>query len=72
MSKTYIKQRVCTSCLSPSIVGIDCICVYSNNYPVIELEFEHCNCCNNTSNQYADTEFNQQQLKQLEDESKTD
>lgn len=72
MSKTYIKHKVCTSCLSPAIIDSDCICVYSNNYPVIELEFEHCNCCNNTSDEYADTEFNQQQLKTLEDESKTE
>jgi hypothetical protein len=67
MSKTYIKYKVCTECLSPGIIDADCICVYSRNYPTIELEFEHCSCCGNTSDEYADTEFNETQLKKLED-----
>jgi hypothetical protein len=68
MSKTYVKHKVCTNCLSHAVVNSDCICTYSRNYPVIELEFESCNCCGNTSHEYADTEFNQEQLKQLENE----
>jgi hypothetical protein len=68
MSGSFIKHKVCTSCLSPVIIHIDCICTYSNKYPTIELEFEHCSCCGHTSEKYADTEFNYSQLKQLEDE----
>ena len=67
MSKKYVKHKVCTECLSPSIIDADCICVYSKNYPTVELEFEHCSCCRNTSDEYADTEFNEAQLKKLED-----
>lgn len=68
MSKNFVREKVCTSCLSPAIVDVDCICTYSNKYPTIELEFEHCSCCGHTSEDYADTEFNNSQLKQLEDE----
>jgi hypothetical protein len=68
MSKTYVKYKVCTQCLSPSIIDADCICVYSRNYPTVELEFEHCSCCGNTSDEYADTEFNEEQLDKLNQE----
>ena len=68
MSKTYVKHKVCTQCLSPIMVDADCICVYRRNYPTVELEFEHCNCCGHTSDDYADTEFNEEQLDKLEDE----
>jgi hypothetical protein len=50
------------------IIDANCVCVYSRNYPTVELEFKHCDCCGHTSDEYADTEFNQQQLEQLEDE----
>lgn len=66
--KTYLeKHKVCTHCLSVDIMFAECRCVISNNYPVIELEFEHCSCCGHiiTDGQPAETEFNEKQLKTL-------
>ena len=65
MNKAYIKHKVCAQCLSPAIIDSDCICVYGNKYPIIELEFERCDCCNRTSDEYAETEFNEEQLKKI-------
>jgi len=67
MNKTYDKEKVYTLCLSPTITDVDCVCVYHRNYPTVEIEFEHCNCCEHTSDNYADTEFNKTHLKKLED-----
>jgi hypothetical protein len=59
-----IKEKVCASCHSLSIVDKDCVCVWENKYPVIELEFEQCDHCGNISDEPADTEFNRKQLEE--------
>jgi hypothetical protein len=58
---SLVKEKVCTSCLSPHIVDKDCICTYQRNYPTIELEFKKCNCCGQVDYHPADTEFNNEQ-----------
>lgn len=62
--ETYlVKHKVCTSCLSIEVTDVDCVCVYENDYPIIELEFEVCSCCGKPiTNHPADTEFNNKQL----------
>ena len=52
------KIIVCTDCYSPDIIDSDCICTYSNDYEVIELEFDVCECCGNAL-EIADTKFNE-------------
>jgi RNase P subunit RPR2 len=59
-----IKEIVCASCHSLAIVDKDCICVWENKYPTIELEFEQCECCGHVSEYPADTEFNMKQLQE--------
>lgn len=59
--KKLIKLKVCSDCQSPDILYRDCRCLYDKNYPVIELEFEQCECCLNISSRPADTEFNKNQ-----------
>ena len=68
MSKdiTLVKIKVCTDCQSPEIIFKDCICTYSKDYDIVELEFERCNCCGRTASQPADTEFNTKQLESLQ------
>jgi hypothetical protein len=66
--KTRIEKHiVCANCESVGITDNDCICTYQNKYPTVELEFEVCNCCGNLLNdgQRADTPFNDEQLKKL-------
>lgn len=60
------KHKVCVNCLSVGIKYHDCICTYQNNYPVIELEFEVCDCCGNlvSDGSPAETEFNEKQFSQ--------
>ncbi len=62
------KHTVCASCLSVGITDVFCICMDSNVYPTIELEFEVCKCCGNLicDGDPAETEFNKKQLKNLE------
>lgn len=69
MEKVLRKHKVCASCLSVGISYVDCICTYSRNYPTIELEFEECACCGSILNdgEPADTHFNDEQFKKLED-----
>lgn len=62
--KTLIKEKVCASCLSNDIVDINCRCTYDKKYPIIELEFEKCECCGHISAFPANTEFNNKQLKE--------
>ena len=57
-----VRERVCASCQSLSIVDKNCICVWENKYPTIELEFEMCDHCGHVSEEPADTEFNRIQL----------
>jgi len=61
-----VKLKVCASCQSPEILYNDCICTYSNNYPIIELEFEQCNCCGRTAPHPAETSFNEEQFLKFE------
>ncbi len=62
-----VKHKVCTSCFSIGITDNDCICTYQRNYPIIELEFEQCECCGNVNDNYPpESEFNTLQLKKLE------
>jgi hypothetical protein len=65
---SIVKLKVCTHCLSPSITDINCVCVYSN-YKTIELEFEECECCNQIKGGPLDNEFNNKQLKNLNNEN---
>jgi len=62
------KHKVCASCYSVGITDLNCVCTYSNNYPTIELEFKVCTCCGNLINdgEPADTPFNDEQFKKLE------
>jgi hypothetical protein len=59
---------VCRSCLSVGITHGDCVCLYSRDYPIIELEFEVCDCCGHLRNDGspADTKFNDEQFKKHE------
>jgi hypothetical protein len=57
-----VKEQVCTSCLSFGISDVNCICV-TETYETVELEFEECPLCHHTENEYADTPFNDEQLK---------
>ena len=68
MEKILRKHKVCADCFSVGITISDCICTYSRNYPTIELEFEECPCCGNLLNDGnpADTPFNDEQFKKLE------
>ena len=63
MKTRLVKHTVCRNCLSVGITDKDCICIYSNEYPTITLEFEECECCGHILNDGcpADTEFNKQQ-----------
>ena len=67
-NKTRLEKfRVCINCLSVGMIYSDCVCTY-DKYETIDLEFEVCNCCGNIveDGNPADTEFNNEQLKQLE------
>lgn len=56
-------------CLSLSVRYIDCRCVYDKNYPMIEMEFNQCECCNTIIEQpLPDTEFNRIQFKKMKEE----
>jgi len=70
MEKVLVKHKVCAQCHGSSVVDIDCICMYSNNYPTIELEFEECACCGNVLNDGNphDTPFNIEQWKKFEED----
>ena len=60
--KKYKKIKVCAECQSVGITYYDCICNYTIDYPIIELEFEICKCCGRYDDgQPADTEFNKKQ-----------
>jgi hypothetical protein len=61
--KMLVRETVCASCLSPHIIDKDCVCTYMRGYPVVELEFEKCACCDNVSYYPAETEFNNQQYE---------
>lgn len=65
MSTRLEKFTVCKVCLSIDVSDADCICVYSSNYPTIELEFEVCACCGRPTSpgSPADSEFNNKQLE---------
>lgn len=56
------KHTVCDSCYSLGIRDNNCVCVESNRYSTIELEFKHCNVCNQTIDDPIDSEFNDKQL----------
>ena len=57
------KHIVCVDCQSIGITDVNCICVDSNRYETIELEFEVCDCCGSPISDFpADTEFNRKQL----------
>jgi len=62
----YKKMEVCNSCLSWDSIDLDCICMHEKEYPTIVLEFEECKCCHKLEQTYAETEFNEKQLKELE------
>ena len=62
-TKKLIRETVCSSCCSSAIVDADCICVYRNTYPVIELEFEQCSCCGHIDSHPANTDFNNLQFQ---------
>jgi hypothetical protein len=63
-----VKLKVCTNCLSPNIIDAECRCVWDKHYPTIELDFEQCDHCGHTSDQPADTAFNDEQLYDPEEE----
>ena len=54
------KIKVCKRCLSQGVMDADCICMYTSNYPTIELEFNFCECCGQILNDGDpdETEFN--------------
>jgi hypothetical protein len=62
-----VRETVCASCHSLDIVDKDCVCVWENKYPTVELEFEQCDHCGNISDEPADTEFNRQQTGYYDD-----
>lgn len=55
------KFKVCEDCQSLDIIDPNCRCTYDRNYPIIELEFEVCECCNAVKSYPVDSEFNIQQ-----------
>jgi hypothetical protein len=61
------KFNVCTQCLSVGVTNPDCICA-QNEHDTVELEFEVCAECGHLidDGNPADTEFNEQQLEELE------
>ena len=63
MCFSIIKERVCDSCYSISIRDNNCVCVESNKYSTIELEFKHCNVCQNTIDDAIESEFNDKQFE---------
>lgn len=66
MKKTkLVKHTVCKSCLSVGITYGECICMYSNTYPTVEIEVEECACCGHILNDGnpPETEFNNKQLE---------
>jgi len=67
-SMSIVRERVCASCHSLSIIDTNCICVWEHNYPTIELEFEMCDHCGHVSEEPADTEFNREQLGEQPEE----
>lgn len=56
------KHTVCDSCLALGIRDSECVCVDSNKYSTVELEFKHCNVCHQTIDDPIDSEFNDKQL----------
>ncbi len=66
-----VKHKVCEDCYSIGITYKDCVCTYMKNYPIIELEFEECECCGNITNDGhpGETEFN---IKQWELKAKSE
>lgn len=57
------KYNVCQECLSWDIIYSDCICMSSNKFPTIELEFERCECCGNLSEKASNNDFNTKQYE---------
>ncbi len=58
------KFTVCNECYCVGILFTDCQCSHGK-YETIELEYEVCDCCGNLieDGNYAETEFNKNQLK---------
>jgi hypothetical protein len=61
-SPHIVKEEVCTSCLSLEISDVNCMCV-TEKYETVELEFQKCPLCHHINDDYLETPFNNEQLK---------
>jgi hypothetical protein len=67
-----VRETVCASCHSLDIVDKDCVCVWENKYPTVELEFEQCDHCGNIASEPLDNEFNRKQLGEIDPDEEED